>query len=273
MQQSKTAIRAVSAALVMAMGLTASTWADSGDMAAGPSQEEYLAAKTIIRAYMAKQQMAKASTAPTNVEAKAIDPGTAATDADPEQTGPATHEVTNAGFSVSGSGHIKSATVTAISADGNDGLLMVGYPDSMNQEMSGRLVFQEDTSYYESSYPNGLCGFQFRMDGATNELHLESGCTGPAPVMTFDRHDGGLIKFYRDIAIGGKPFDGSTFGDTMGGGLLPISFQGNNLLTCNVVCGNHLMNCSHATDLTAFAASGCFDVVSNLTFQLCHCSQ
>lgn len=270
MKQSTKAIRAVSVSLVMAMGLTGPGWADSADMDVGPSLEEYLAAKTIVRAYMARQSQTQTDATLTDPKGASVEMNVAAADA--EKTDSVTRAVTNAGFSVFGSGNTEAATVTAISADGNDGLLMVGSPDAFNEVLSGRLVFQEDTSFYNGNYPDGLCGFQFRLQGDTSTLTMERGCTGVSPLVTYPRNTNPII-FHNDIVIGGTPFDGGGSGGTTGGGFLMMSFHANGTLSCNNVCSNHQMSCDHTMYYGNSLVNSCSDVPSgDFTWVACACS-
>jgi hypothetical protein len=54
-----------------------------------------------------------------------------------------------------------------------------------NEVNSGLLVFNEDPGAQITA--GTFCGFQFRHDGLANNLYLETGCTGPITMMTFER--------------------------------------------------------------------------------------
>lgn len=62
--------------------------------------------------------------------------------------------------------------------------VQIGNTVSNNVE-SGRLVFTENarTQITNSVY----CGFDIHHDGAANKLHINSGCTAPSTLMTFER--------------------------------------------------------------------------------------
>lgn len=71
-----------------------------------------------------------------------------------------------------------------IAADDVRPTIQIGNTVSNNAE-SGRLVFTENarTQITNTVY----CGFDIHHDGATNKLHINSGCTTPTTSMTFER--------------------------------------------------------------------------------------
>lgn len=71
-----------------------------------------------------------------------------------------------------------------IAADPNRPTIQIGNTVSNDAE-SGRLVFTENarTQITNSIY----CGFDIHHDGATNKLHINSGCTAASTSMTFQR--------------------------------------------------------------------------------------
>lgn len=255
--------------LLLALSLLVSCWisaqALAGSNGSFPSREEYEAAMVIVRQYHARQRAGR------RADPVAIGNETSAASWTPEDEGAGvtavTRAVTNPPVRVFGNGEIEGSSVSAITADGEDGTLWVGYPDLNNQEASGRLVFSEDLRHYREG--SGFCGFQFDHDGDANTLTLEGICSSsfpPVPIVTFHRGSGDPVLFQRSVGIGGSYFDGSS-----GGGYLPVMFLGNNALTCSDVCGNHSMDCAYAVDLTSFAASTCGSVAGDIQLQLCAC--
>lgn len=71
-----------------------------------------------------------------------------------------------------------------IASDATRPTIQIGNVTS-NHEESGRLVFTENarTQITNSVY----CGFDIHHDGATNKLHINSGCMAPTTSMTFER--------------------------------------------------------------------------------------
>ena len=217
----------------------------SGEGMRGPTQEEYEAALVIVQKYMLEQE--KKAAARADKEAPEV-----LLDMEEERASIVANAVTNPGFSVTGSGKVEAATITAITADGVDGALRVGNPDTINQAQSGRLIFHEklDTS---SNYRDGLCGFQFVHNGADNTLSLQGKCdpvlgppTKSRSLVVYDRFPGTPIMFGRSIGIGGHLFDGGGSGGTTGGGFLMMSYHANGTLSCDKVCQNHAMTCDHS---------------------------
>ncbi len=242
----------------------------------GPTQQEYEAAMIVVRAYLEKEKLRAAAEAGEAGEAYAeaadsqADPFSPPMDADMEETLEALPAEPKPTVTVFGKGKLEAASVAALTAGDADGKLMVGYPDKTNQEDSGRLVFDEQVQNNPSF---GLCGFEFVHDGADNKLTLQTGCSSvakPSQIATFSRS--GPIMFERSLGIGGTLFNGQGSGGTTGGGLLAVSFLGNNQLTCNNVCNNHAMTCAHAVDLTSFAYSTCAAAAGDVQLQLCMCS-
>lgn len=97
-------------------------------------------------------------------------------------------------FHVQGGGRFNQGLSVGQAASSGDHLLIaaddvrptiqIGNTTSNNAE-SGRLVFTENarTQITNSVY----CGFDIHHDGATNKLHINSGCTTPNTSMTFER--------------------------------------------------------------------------------------
>lgn len=71
-----------------------------------------------------------------------------------------------------------------IAADNVRPTIQIGNTVSNNAE-SGRLVFTENARTQITN--NVYCGFDIHHDGATNKLHINSGCTTPTTSMTFER--------------------------------------------------------------------------------------
>jgi hypothetical protein len=258
--------------LLMALGAANFSWADSHKDERGPTYREYVAALTIVREYMRRERQA---TAEEGLAAVPYDTDTESNPINTDEVDAGTHlgvqAVVNPGFRVFGSANIEAATVNAISADGNDGAVVVGDPNTYNQALSGRLQFNENID--DDSNVEDLCGFQFVHDGSANTLTLERGCStvsDPLPLISLPRSASPII-FHNDIGIGGTLFDGNGSGGITGGGQLVISFLGNSALTCNSVCQNHAMTCAFATNLTSFIGSTCGTVASDIDLQLCHC--
>lgn len=97
-------------------------------------------------------------------------------------------------FHVQGGGRFNQGLSVGQAASSGDHLLIaaddvrptiqIGNTVSNNAE-SGRLVFTENarTQITNTVY----CGFDIHHDGATNKLHINSGCTTPTTSMTFER--------------------------------------------------------------------------------------
>jgi hypothetical protein len=264
--------------LLLALGIASNVQADSvsGEGMGGPSQEEYEAALVIVQRYMLEQE--KKSAARADEEAPDV-----FSDRDEERVGVIANAVTNPGFSVTGSGKVEAASITAITADGIDGALRVGNPDTINQAQSGRLVFHEklDTS---SNYRDDLCGFQFVHNGVDNTLSLQGKCdpvlgppTKSRSLVVYNRFPGTPIMFGRSIGIGGHLFDGGGSGGTTGGGFLMMSFHANGTLSCENVCGNHAMTCDHSLQYGAGSPTSvhnqpCSSVpTGDFTWAMCAC--
>ena len=150
--------------LTIGVAASAGAWAGPGfaEVNEGPSQEEYEAALIIVQKYMSEENRRAAA---ENAEGVLQD-GAGIGDNN-ELVEPMA--VSNAGFSVFGGGQVEAASISAFTADGNDGALRVGSPDTVNQALSGRLVFHEKL-FSSASYSGDLCGFQFAHNGAENTL-------------------------------------------------------------------------------------------------------
>lgn len=234
----------------------------------GPTLEEYQAAMTVVRRYIAEQKI-ESDGARDELAVSISDPGSA-------DSANAPKAVVNAGFSVYGKGKIEAAKVTAISADGNNGTLMVGYPDALDQANSGRLVFQEDTAGTDSGTRADPCGIQLRYDGSINTLFVEGGCssvTDPLALITIPRTTtAGSVIFTNDIVIGSNPFDGGS------NGYLMLGFHADGVQSCNSVCSAHKMNCDHSVEYGVGASAFygvkvCSNVPGgDFTYSSCACS-
>ena len=225
-----------------------------------PTQDEYEAAMVIVHRYHQRQQQLRGEAEGDATTSEEQDDASFTPDDQEEKSAVFVRAVSSPPVAVFGNGEIEGSSVTAITADDVDGSVWVGHPDSTNQEQSGRLVFTENLySYREGS---GLCGFEFVHDGDANTLTLQGICHSvntPYPIVTFNRGSGAPIMLERSVGIGGSYFDGSS-----GGGYLPVMFMGNNDLTCNDVCGNHLMTCQYAFDMNSFVASTCSSTASDI---------
>ena len=256
--------------LAVSFGFAGGVSAESlfGDESYWPTQEEYEAAMVIVQRYHQRQRQLNTESEGDEIAVADEDYASILPDDQKEKSAVSLRAVSSPPVTVFGNGEIQGSSITAITADGVDGSLWVGYPDLTNQEQSGRLVFSENVYNYREV--SGLCGFEFVHDGDANTLTLQGICSSeytPYPIVTFNRGNGDPVMIERSVGIGGSYFDGPS-----GGGYLPVMFMGNNDLTCNDVCGNHLMTCQYAVDMTSFGASTCSSTASDIQLQLCACS-
>lgn len=254
---------------LLTLGIAGSVGADTGfsESSNGPTQEEYEAALIIVQRYMAEEETRTVTQGMSGNQGMEVDAESYAIDFDGnmQNTMPRVvvdPGVVDPGFRVFGSANIEAASITAVTADDNDGSLMVGHPYTNDQTKSGRLVFHEN---FSKRYMKDLCGFQFAHNGNKKTLTLEVGCVPfttspvktPPPLVIFDRTIGEPIMFKRSLGIGGTLFDGSGSG-TRSGGNLVFSFDANSALSCDDICRNHQMNCTHAQDLKSpYARTNC----------------
>ncbi len=267
--------------LTFGIAASAGAWAGSetAEVNEGPTQEEYEAALIIVQKYMAEENRKAAA---ENTEEVSQDGAGIDETSEVEES----RVITNAGFSVFGSGQIDAASITAFSADGNDGVLRVGNPDTNNEALSGRLVFHESL-LFSSFYWGDLCGFQFIHNGDRNTLELKGDCQSklgvPHPkkaqsLVVYDRDPGEPIMFNRSLGIGGKLFNGGGTGTTTGGGFLMMSYHANGTLSCDNVCQNHDMTCDHSLQYgagvpTPVYSKPCSDTPSgDFIWAMCACA-
>ncbi len=239
--------KAITVVLIILLGFVGGVSAESlfGDDGYWPTQEEYEAAMVIVHRYHQRQQQLRGEAESDATTSADQDDASFIPDDREEEPAVSVRAVSSPPVTVFGNGEIEGSSVTAITADGVNGSVWIGYPDLTNQEQSGRLVFTENL--YKFREGSGFCGFEFVHDGDADTLTLQSVCDStdpPNPIVAFKR-DSGPIMLERSVGIGGSYFDGSA-----GGGYLPVMFLGNNDLTCNAVCGNHLMTCQYAVDMT-----------------------
>ena len=152
-----------------------------GDEGYWPTQEEYEAAMVIVQRYHQRQRQLNTELEGEEIAFDDEDYVSIPPDDQEEKSVPL-RAVSSPPVAVFGNGEIEGSSLTAITADGVDGSVWIGHPDTTNQEQSGRLVFSENLYNYREG--SGLCGFEFVHDGNANTLTLQGIChstTTPYP--------------------------------------------------------------------------------------------